>query len=358
MKYWTYMKGEVPGSFPPEALAELPGFGMTTLVCPSEGEIKEKNWRPAGEFPDLAAAVTAREARRPPAPPLGAPPVSAGASEVNALIDTASTRLFGHVAQLMSELETRRDEKALVLSLQRQIAALKEDVDRERSRAGLLELRMPRIDALEAALRENTAALEAARNSLREREARLDENRGMIDQLKGELDVLRRSRDEAASDLAIRNKLVDKLSHDVAEKELSLAKALGVIRRLEQDLGAIGAARPAFAAELPSAAAPAEAASAESAAAAPVELPPLPVFRPVEPPPAHPPRLPSVSHEPLPPTPIHPPPLGAFTEDDPPPPPPYIEPDAPNVAPAPEETPKAHQALLGFLRRVFPGQSH
>ena len=34
MKYWTYMKGEVPGSYEPAALAALPGFTMTTLVCP------------------------------------------------------------------------------------------------------------------------------------------------------------------------------------------------------------------------------------------------------------------------------------------------------------------------------------
>ena len=39
MKYWTYIKGEVPGSYEPAALAALPGFTMTTLVCPGEGEI-------------------------------------------------------------------------------------------------------------------------------------------------------------------------------------------------------------------------------------------------------------------------------------------------------------------------------
>jgi hypothetical protein len=61
MRYWAYMNGEVPGSFTAAELAALPGFSMTTLVCPAQGEIAEKNWRRAGEFGDVAAALTARE---------------------------------------------------------------------------------------------------------------------------------------------------------------------------------------------------------------------------------------------------------------------------------------------------------
>ena len=72
MKYWTYMKGEVPGSYEPDALAALPGFTMTTLVCPGEGEIAEKNWRRAGEFDDIVRALDAHQAQTPPAAPLGA----------------------------------------------------------------------------------------------------------------------------------------------------------------------------------------------------------------------------------------------------------------------------------------------
>jgi hypothetical protein len=46
-----------------------------------------------------------------------------------------------------------------------------------------------------------------------------------------------------------------------------------------------------------------------------------------------------------------PPPTGSFTNDEPPPMPPYLEPPV-------TDGPKAHEALMGFLRKVFPGQSH
>jgi len=39
--------------------------------------------------------------------------------------------------------------------------------------------------------------------------------------------------------------------------------------------------------------------------------------------------------------------------DDPPPPPPYLEPNHMSA-----DEPKAQQALMGFLRKVFPGPSH
>ena len=113
MKYWVYLNGEVPGSFSPEDLAARPGFTMTALVCPASGEIQDKNWRRAGEFGDIAAAIAAREVPAAPPPP---------PADVNSLIDTTSAKLFGHVAGLMKELETRREEKSLILSLQRQIA--------------------------------------------------------------------------------------------------------------------------------------------------------------------------------------------------------------------------------------------
>ncbi|MBI4061711.1 MAG: hypothetical protein HY403_09800 [Elusimicrobia bacterium] len=95
---------------------------MTSLVCPGEGEIAEKNWRRAGEFEDIARAVEAREAALPPPAPLGAPPTASGA---DAFLDAAGTRLYAHVADLMKELETRREEKSLIAALQRQIAELK-----------------------------------------------------------------------------------------------------------------------------------------------------------------------------------------------------------------------------------------
>jgi hypothetical protein len=332
VKYWTYMKGEVPGSFEPAALAALPGFTMTTLVCPGEGEIEEKNWRRAGEFDDIARAVAAHEAALPPSAPLGAPPTS---NEVDALLDTASTRLFSHVADLMKELETRRDEKSLIVSLQRQISALKQELASARETKTMLEIRIPRIAELEEALRKDHAALAQLQESLTARENQLNEARIGFERMRGDLDAAKRRVQETESDLGIRNRLVDKLSHDLSEKELSLAKALGVIRRLEEDLNRLCPSpellRPA----------------ASEPAPAPVRTapPPPPSSEVIEP------IVNKVLSVPEFKTPVPPPPLASFTSDEPPAAPPYLEPQHP------AETPKAQLALLSFLRKVFPGQS-
>ncbi|MEQ1920315.1 MAG: hypothetical protein ABL955_14085, partial [Elusimicrobiota bacterium] len=233
MKYWTYMKGEVPGSYEPAALAALPGFTMTTLVCPGEGEIAEKNWRRAGEFDDIVRALDAHQAQTPPAAPLGAPPTS---NEVDALLDTASTRLFSHVADLMKELETRRDEKSLIVSLQRQISTLKNELARMREITSVLEIRIPRIAELEEAQKKDHASIAQLQTNLTARENQLNETRVISEKMRGDLDAAKRRVQETDSDLGIRNRLVDKLSRDLSDKELSLAKALGVIRRLEEDL--------------------------------------------------------------------------------------------------------------------------
>lgn len=343
MKYWTYMKGEVPGSYEPEALAALPGFTLTTLVCPGEGEIAEKNWRRAGEFEDIVRAIDAQQALTPPAAPLGAPP-----ADVDALLDTASTRLFSHVADLMKELETRRDEKSLVVSLQRQISALKQELAAARETASMLEIRIPRIAELEEALSKSQAAHAQAQAALAAREAQLSELRAVAEKTRGELDSAKRRASQSESDLAIRNRLVDKLSKELSDKELSLAKALGVIRRLEEDLNRLCPSPEML-----------------KAAAAPTPAPYVRAAPPPAPPPPPPPPAPSepapLAAEPVPnrvlsvpefKTPVPPPPTGAFTNDDPPPAPPYLEPQHP------AETPKAQEALLGFLRRVFPGQNH
>lgn len=152
MKYWVYMNGEVPGSFTPAELAALPGFSMTTLVCAAEGEILEKNWLRAGEFSDIAPLITAQEMRAPQAKPT---PVASPSVDVDAMIDTASTRLFSHVADLMKELENRREEKALGLSLQRQIVDLKGQLQDSREKAAMAESRLPRITELEEARRKD-----------------------------------------------------------------------------------------------------------------------------------------------------------------------------------------------------------
>ena len=330
MKYWTYMKGEVPGSYEPEALAALPGFGMTTLVCAAQGEIAEKNWRRAGEFEDITRAVSAHQAKVPPSSPQVAPPV---ASEVDALLDTASTRLFSHVADLMKELETRRDEKSLVVSLQRQITALKVELIAAREQASLLEIRMPHVAALEESQRKDQADLTQLKNSLSARETQIKETRAAFEKMRTELGAAKQRLQETTNDLAIRNRLIDKLSQDLSEKELSLAKSLGVIRRLEEDLNRLCPSpelrqSAAEAVELPSVPEAKAPAAAKAPAPAPVksEAPALAAR-----------SLPSSN--------------SSFTDDNPPPPPDYLEPRI-------SESPKAHEALLGFFKKVFPGQPH
>ncbi len=320
MKYWAYMNGEVPGSFAPDGLAGLPGFTMTTLVCPAEGEIAEKNWRRAGEFEEIARAVSARERLAPPPPPPSPAAAAEAASvspSVDSLIDTASTRLFSHVADLMKELEGRREEKALTASLQKQVSALKEELARTRERADMLETRLPRIAELEAAQRKDHSALQSLQESLHARETAFNETRAAAERLKSDLEAAKRRLQETANDLAMRNKLVDKLSRELGEKELSLAKSLGVIRRLEEDLNRLCPDPAALAALPPSAPTPAPVERAPSQAPAP---------------------LPSVAV-----------PDAALAGDEAPPPA-YLEP--------PAERPKAHQALMGALKKIFPGQTH
>ena len=338
MRYWTYMNGEVPGSFSASELAALPGFSMTTLVCPAQGEIEEKNWRRAGEFGDIAAELAARERAVPPPPP--ASPAAAAASmsaDVDSLIDSASTKLFSHVADLVKELENRREEKALIISLQRQISALKDELAQTRERSNLLEMRLPRIAELEETQRKNQAALESLQASLIARETALNEARFAAEKTKTEADAAKRRLVETTNDLAMRNKLVDKLSKELSEKEMSLAKSLGVIRRLEEDLNRLCPDPAALSAALPAA----------LPAAAPVRAPEP---RPAEPIHAFPPEPVALTGPAIPPAP-GPQAPAAYTIDDPPPTPPYLE-------PTPGESPKAHEALLSFMKRIFPGQPH
>jgi hypothetical protein len=344
------MNEEVPGSYSAEELAALPGFSMTTLVCPAEGEIAEKNWRRAGEFADIADAVAARERATPPPPSAAAATASAAASastDVDALIDTASTKLFSHVADLMKELENRRDDKSLITSLQRQIAAIKEELSQTRERSNLLEMRLPRLTELEEAHRKNVATIESLQSSLLTREQSLNEARIAAERNKNEADAAKRHLQESVNDLVVRNRLVDKLSKELSEKELSLVKSLGVIRRLEEDLNRL-CPDPAIVASL---------AAVAAARPVPAEEPPLPYAPAVPEPPAHTgPEIPPAP-EPQPQAPAPQPRAEAavpqaYTLDEPPPTPPYLE------AMPPSEPPKAQKALVNFIKRIFPGQPH
>ena len=306
MRYWAYMNGEVPGSYAAGELAALPGFSMTTLVCPAQGEIAEKNWRRAGEFSDIAAVIAARDGAAAPPAPASVTTASAAASaatDVDAMIDSASSKLFSHVADLMKELENRREEKSLVASLQRQIVALKDELAQTRERANLLDMRLPRIAELEEANRKAAEALEIQRSALRTREQALSEARAAGEKYKNESETAKRGLQEAVNDLAMRNRLVDKLSKDLSEKELSLAKSLGVIRRLEADLNRL---------------------CPDSALA----VPPSP--------------RPTASELPS----------AVVAPDVPAPERAYVE------LPAPGEEPKAQRALVSFLAKIFPSQPH
>jgi len=234
MRFWIYLNGEVPGCFTPAELATLNGFSGTTLVCPAEGEVLEKNWRRAGEFPDLMPTLQNLAAGQQPAPPPEAP-----AMDVDKLLDSASHRLFGHVADLMKELEHHREEKALILSLQRQVMDLKDQLQGEHERFGKLEARMPRLEELEASQRKYEDRIQGLEATVQGRDRAAAELRIQLEKTKNELENAKRNLGETANDLSIRNRLVEKLNHDLTEKEVSLTKALSLLRRLDEDLDTI-----------------------------------------------------------------------------------------------------------------------
>ncbi|MDD5656124.1 MAG: hypothetical protein PHF00_02585 [Elusimicrobia bacterium] len=317
MKFWVYINGEVPWCFTPEEISRLPGFAATTLACPAEGEILEKNWRRAGEFQELMPILHELDRRCQPAPP----PAPPDALDVDKLLDSAGNRLFSHVADLMKELETRREEKGLVLALQRQILDLKDQLQQARDHAAQLENRLPRITELEASARKNADRIQALETALATRDGAVTELRIELEKAKNDLEAAKRRGNESANDLSIRNRLVDKLNRDLTEKEVSLAKALGLIRRMEEDLERL----------CPKGASPAQSQSEEPPAAG-SEIP-----LPAEPSPA-PAQDPKDSAAPMPRT--------AYTTDEPPALPEIM------VPPPPGERPQAHNALMDLLKKI------
>ncbi|MBI4677312.1 MAG: hypothetical protein HY748_06990 [Elusimicrobia bacterium] len=343
MRYWVYIDGEVPGSFTPEELSAMADVGPTTLVCPAEGEILEKNWRAAGEFPDIAGILQAREKARPapgpaaqaekpePAVKEDAAKVADGSSDIERFLDTSSNKLFRHVSELMRELDVRRDEHSLVSSLQRQIAELKEALQKTREKTAILEDRMAVVPTLDESVRKNEIHIHGLEEALKKSETAQAELHVKHETCRTELENAKRRLIEAANDLGIRNRLVDKLNKELTEKELALAKALAVIRRFEEEVGRIcpetGEIRQAQAPSQPS-----------------LPLQPEPVSPALSQPPVTP-----LSVEP----PLAPPIRRVYTTDEPPPAPPAIEP-----APKPLQ-PEAQSALVRFLRKYFSlGQYH
>ena len=327
MKFWVYINGEVPGCFAPEDMAKLEGFSGTTLVCPAEGEVLEKNWRRAGEFPDIMPALQDLAARHQPA----LPPEAPSPLDVDKVLDSASHRLFGHVAELMKELEHRREEKALALSLQRQVLDLKDQLQGERDRAGTMEAQLQRLAELEEAQRKSEERIGGLEAALAGKDRAASDLRIALEKTRNELDAAKRSLGETANDLSIRNRLVQKLNHDLTEKEVSLTKALALLRRLDEDLGTIRPDAAAGHREQIQALSGAQAAPE----AAPLVLPEVQVRSADEPQGGKTPLVPEPKAQ-----------RASYTTDEPP--------ELPKaVAPLHPDGPAAHNALVDFLKKVI-----
>lgn len=258
MRYWVYMNGEVPGSYEPDDLASIPGFDETTMLCAAGGAVAQRNWKRAGEFPEVRDALArARESAAAAAAP--APKGPEPALKAEDFLDGASSRIFGHVTELMRELEGRREERALAESLTLQLAEFRAELKSCREREARLESQASAIPVLE----ERVRTLEAELASLRESSARL-----------------RRERDALAADLEGRSAAVRDVTARLGEKEAALARALAVVGSLEKALREMLPAPPAAApAPVPEPAARPEPAPQaytldSGRPEAPVELPP------------------------------------------------------------------------------------
>ncbi len=234
MKYWVYLNGEVPGCYQPEDLVLLPGFSAATLVCPAEGDIEDKNWRRAGEFVDV---IKAAQSQREPKVPLAAMSEDAlKAANAEEFLDSAGTRLFRHVSDLVGEIERFRETKDLATALQKQLVEVREELRRSEAEKEQLKGELGRITVLEEAARKAQEERARLESEIAARQKNIEDLRLNVSRAASDSDAAKRRLEESLKHLGIRNKLVEKLSHDLAEKEMSLAKALDVIRRLEGEM--------------------------------------------------------------------------------------------------------------------------
>ncbi len=275
MKYWAYLRGEVPGCYSPEDIVKLPDFTPSILVCPAEGEIAEKNWRRASEIPEILKAAGAAGHDQG-----SAKPASSAATDVNAFIDATGTKLFQHVSRIVKELENRREEQELLRRLELEIMNLKSRLEESDVRLiekdAYLKSEKNRIADLEKSLaqeKERGQALEASAAREGQQTAAL---RVAFEKLRAEQENLHKRLSDVQNDLAIRNRLVNKLSLELTEKELQLAKSLGIIRKLEEDLPQMG----------PSSGAAKDSSRQQEAAPKPAPEPPRTPNKPAAPPPS------------------------------------------------------------------------
>lgn len=240
MKYWIYLNGEVPGSYEPEELAAIPGFSETALVCPSTDDLAERRWERAGAYADIIAALRAEpKAPLAPAPePLPVRPATAPrALTPDDILNDSSQKIFRHVTELMKELENRREERALTQSLQRRVSELSSELTALRERAGYLQGRADLIAGFQDRERELQEALARARADLHETRAGADRIDADLGKSQADLQAARRSIEQLKAEAGERESSLSELSRRFAEKEAMLAKAFGVIRRLEESLG-------------------------------------------------------------------------------------------------------------------------
>jgi hypothetical protein len=239
MKYWVYLNGEVPGSYDPEELAGIPGVEETTMVCPAEGGIEERNWLRAGQFPEIVDALRRAE-RAPISPeaPVPRPDVDpARPLDPNDILNDSSSRLFRHVSDLMKELENRRAERAMTQSLQRQVVELKNEILAMRERNQYLQDRADLIPGFQEREERLEKDLESTRQRLQEREARLRAHEGELGKTKEALESAKKGEESLSGELKRQAQILEDMSQQLAQKEFTLAKAFGVIRRLEEVLG-------------------------------------------------------------------------------------------------------------------------
>ncbi|MHB2026870.1 MAG: hypothetical protein ACYCPQ_09610 [Elusimicrobiota bacterium] len=234
MKYWVYLNGEVPGCYPAEELVLLPGFSATTLICPSEGDIQDKNWRRAGEFPDVIRSSQDSMAIRSPMAPVREE--SFRAANANDFLDSAGAKIFRHVSEIVGEMERFRETKGLVLALQGQLLEADEKMRRVEAEKENLKKELGRISILEESLRRSGEEKQRLESDIQAQQKNIDDLRLGSARLSSDADAAKRRLDDSLKHLGIRNKLVDKLSQDLAEKETSLAKALDVVRKMEGEL--------------------------------------------------------------------------------------------------------------------------
>jgi len=74
MKYWAYMNNEILGPFEKEKLFELPGFEVSSLICPQTpvGE-KTEDWKEASTYPEVALMFNSPAPSTPGAPGIQTP---------------------------------------------------------------------------------------------------------------------------------------------------------------------------------------------------------------------------------------------------------------------------------------------